>query len=57
MSVQRDLKLIRALVTLVMCVALCRSLVWAVDGLSNYVPAIRGASVCRCLPDGEADLT
>ena len=42
-SVQRDLKLIRALVALVVCVALCRPLVWAVDGLSSYVPAIRGS--------------
>jgi transposase-like protein len=40
-SVQRDLKLIRSLVALVVCVALCRPLVWAVDGLSSYVPAIR----------------
>ena len=42
-SVQRDLKLIRALVALVVCVALCRPLVWAVDGLSSYVTAMVAA--------------
>lgn len=40
-SVPRDLKLIRARVALVVCVALCRPLVWAGDGLSSDVPAIR----------------
>jgi len=50
-SVQRDLKLIQALVALVVCVALCRPLVWAVDGLSSYVTAVR-AAFRRPLPTG-----
>jgi transposase-like protein len=40
---QRDRKLIEALVAQVRAIALCRPLVWAVDGLSTYVKAIQRA--------------
>lgn len=40
---QRDRGLIEALVAQVRAIALCRPLVWAVDGLSTYVKAIQRA--------------
>jgi hypothetical protein len=42
-SRQRDLSLIRALVALIACVALCRPLLLAADGLSSYVRAFQDA--------------
>jgi transposase-like protein len=42
-SQQRDRKLIEVLVAQVRTIALCRPLVWAVDGLPTYVKAIQHA--------------
>ncbi|MCP5086353.1 MAG: IS1 family transposase [Rhodobacteraceae bacterium] len=42
-SARRDRKLIDALVAQVRAIALCRPMVWAVDGLSTYVKAIQRA--------------
>jgi len=42
-SPQRDRRLIEALVAQVRAMALCRPLVWAVDGLASYVQAIQRA--------------
>ncbi len=42
-STERDLTLIRALVTLIVTVALCRPLLLAVDGLASYGRAFREA--------------
>jgi hypothetical protein len=42
-SRQRDLSLIRALVAMVVTVALCRPLLLAADGLSSYARAFRDA--------------
>jgi hypothetical protein len=42
-SAQRDRRLIDALVAQVRAIALCRPMVWAVDGLATYVKAIQRA--------------